>query len=68
MNLTDWERNGWLSPHQTSASEVRDLLAVVNRDLADSEAEGLSPDWRMNIAYNAALLSGCSTPTAKRPW
>ncbi len=55
MNLTDWERNGWLTPHLTSASEVRDLLAVVNRDLADSEAEGLSPDWRMNIAYNAAL-------------
>ncbi len=55
MNLTDWEKNGWLTPHPTSGSEVRDLLAVVSRDLADSEAEGLSPDWRMNIAYNAAL-------------
>jgi hypothetical protein len=27
----------------------------VKRDLADSVAEGLSADWRMNIAYNAAL-------------
>ena len=35
--------------------EIRDLLAVVERDLADSAAEGLSADWRMNIAYNAAL-------------
>ncbi len=55
MNLTDWERNGWLVPHPTSGSEVRDLLAVIRRDLADSAAEGLSSDWRMNIAYNAAL-------------
>lgn len=34
---------------------MRDLLAVVERDLADSAAEGISADWRMNIAYNAAL-------------
>jgi hypothetical protein len=31
------------------------LLQVVERDLADSAAEGVSADWRMNIAYNAAL-------------
>ncbi|HXU29252.1 MAG TPA: hypothetical protein VN851_01630 [Thermoanaerobaculia bacterium] len=53
--MTDWERNGWLIPHPTSGNEVRDLLAVIRRDLADSAAEALSPDWRMNIAYNAAL-------------
>jgi hypothetical protein len=55
MSLPDWERNGWLQSHKSSANEVRDLLTVVNRDLADSAAEGLSADWRMNIAYNAAL-------------
>ena len=55
MSLADWERNGWLIGHRTSPNEIRDLLAVVDRDLADSEARGLSPDWRMNIAYNAAL-------------
>ena len=27
----------------------------MDRDLADSAAEELSADWRMNIAYNAAL-------------
>ena len=55
MSLSDWERNGWLTKHQTSPNEIRDLLQVVERDLADSDAEGLSADWRMNIAYNAAL-------------
>ena len=55
MSLAEWERNGWLTAHRTSRNEIRDLLAVVERDLADSEAEGLSADWRMTIAYNAAL-------------
>ncbi len=55
MSLPDWERNGWLQSHKCSPNEVRDLLAVVDRDLADSAAEGLSADWRLNIAYNAAL-------------
>src|SRR5438876_318147 len=55
MSLADWQKNGWLTPHRTSASEIADLLAVVERDLADSAAEAVSADWRMNIAYNAAL-------------
>ena len=55
MSLPDWERNGWLQSHKSTANEVRDLLAVVERDLADSAAETLSADWQMNIAYNAAL-------------
>lgn len=55
MSLPDWERNGWLQSHKSSPNEVRDLLAVVDRDLADSAAEGLSADWGLNIAYNAAL-------------
>jgi len=36
-----------------SRNEVRDLLQVVERDLADNAAEGLSAYWWMNIAYNA---------------
>ena len=55
MSLDDWLRNGWLIEHRTSAREVADLLAVVERDLADSAAVQLSADWRLNIAYNAAL-------------
>ena len=64
MSLPDWERNGWLQRHKTSPNEIRDLLAVVERDLADSIAEGLSADWRMNIAYNAALQAATAALAA----
>jgi hypothetical protein len=64
MSLPDWERNGWVIKHQTSPSEIRDLLQVVERDLADSAAEGLSADWRMNIAYNAALQAATAALAA----
>jgi len=64
MSLADWERNGWLTAHRTSGNEIRDLLAIVERDLADSNAEGLSADWRMNIAYNAALQMATAALTA----
>lgn len=57
MSLTDWQRHGWLTPHATSAQEIGDLLALVARDLRDSQASGVSADWRFNIAYNAALQS-----------
>ncbi|HEY3125274.1 MAG TPA: hypothetical protein VGK70_14585 [Thermoanaerobaculia bacterium] len=55
MTLSDWARNGWLLSHRTSPREIGDLLGIVDRDLADSQASGLSADWRLNIAYNAAL-------------
>lgn len=64
MSLPDWERNGWLTKHQTSPNEIRDLLQVVERDLADSAADGLSADWRMNIAYNAALQAASAALAA----
>jgi hypothetical protein len=55
MNLPSWLENRWLAEHETSRNEVADLLALVDRDLADSALQQLSPDWRMGIAYNAAL-------------
>jgi hypothetical protein len=64
MSLLDWERNGWLTAHRTSRNEIRDLLQVVERDLADSAAQGVSPDWRMNIAYNAALQAATAALAA----
>lgn len=54
MNFDDWLKWGWATRHTTSKEEIRNLLQVADRDLADSEA-GLSADWRMNIAYNAVL-------------
>ena len=55
MSLKDWARNGWLAEHKTSPQEIADLLRVGDRDLADCQAKGLSSDWHLNIAYNAAL-------------
>jgi len=31
------------------------LFGVADRDLRDCQVRGLSADWRLNIAYNAAL-------------
>ena len=64
MSLADWQKNGWLIEHRTSAHEIADLLAVVERDLADSAAEQVSADWRMNIAYNAALQAATAALAA----
>jgi hypothetical protein len=64
VTLNDWERNGWLQAHRTTPEEVADLLALVERDLADSRTSGLSADWRMNIAYNAALQAATAALAA----
>jgi hypothetical protein len=64
MSLKGWLDSGWLVSHTTSAWEISDLLAVVDRDLKDCRAEGLSPDWRLNIAYNAALLAATAALAA----
>jgi hypothetical protein len=55
MSLEDWLKNGWLVEHRTSPAEIAELLAIADRDLSDCQVRGLSPDWRLNIAYNAAL-------------
>jgi hypothetical protein len=55
MSLQDWLANRWLVEHAPSREEVEDFLSVVERDLRDASIENLSPDWRLGIAYNAAL-------------
>ena len=59
MSLTDWARNGWVVEHRTSPQEIADLLGVTDRDLRDGVVKDLSEDWRLAIAYNAALQ--CAT-------
>lgn len=55
MSLKQWLANGWLKPHRTDAAELANLLAIVDRDVADSTSPSLSDDWKFGIAYNAAL-------------
>lgn len=54
MRLQQWAANDWLRPHQTTRSQIGDLLAIVEHDSADSECD-LSVDWQFGIAYNATL-------------
>lgn len=55
MTLQKWAEYGWLKSHRTSVQEISDLLAIVDRDIADSRSGGISTDWQFGIAYNAAL-------------
>jgi hypothetical protein len=57
MSWQTWLKTGWLAQHQPSRQEITDLLAVADRDWQDRSAKGHSPDWRLNIADNAALQS-----------
>jgi len=59
MSLNDWLKAQWLIEHETSREEVTNLLAVADRDLKSCSAQGLDDDWRLAIAYNAALQ--CAT-------
>ena len=57
MSLQDWEKRGWVTKHKTSPQEIEELFQIADRDLKDCQAEHLSEDWQLNIAYNAALQS-----------
>lgn len=65
MSLKDWAANGWLHEHKATPEEIADLFAVADRDLEDCERPGLSSDWRLNIAYNAALQLGVAALAAE---
>lgn len=59
MSLADWERNGWLTAHRTSRNEIRDLLDVVERDLADQSL-------RETIGADATLVNTLEAFRKKR--
>jgi len=53
--LDDWLNKGWLVKHRPERREIRELLAIADRDIADSQAKEISTDTRLGLAYNAAL-------------
>jgi len=55
MSLEQWLKNGCLKEHKPTSDEIGSLLAIVERDHADAQANTLSDDWKFGIAYNAAL-------------
>jgi hypothetical protein len=63
MSLEKWVEYGWLGREPTSPGEIKDLLGIVDRSLADSKVEAVSTDLRFIAAFNAAL---CIATTALR--
>jgi len=55
MSLSDWFDSGFIAEHRTSRQEISELLALVDRDLHESETGTHSPEWKLAIAYNAIL-------------
>ena len=55
MSLRDWLENHWLNEHTSSPEETAGFFEAIERDLNDCRAEGISLDWRLTIAYMAAL-------------
>ena len=55
MSLEEWLRNAWLQRNEPTVAQIRQLLQVVDRDISDAQAAGLSADGRFQHAYDAAL-------------
>jgi len=58
MSLTDLASEGRFKAHKTSKSEINQLLAVFDRDMADAQIVNLSTDRRFIMAYSATLTIG----------
>lgn len=55
MNLKPWLNNGDIQKVVVTEKSLKDLLALINRDLKDCQIESLSEDRRFATAYGAAL-------------
>ena len=55
MSLEQWLQSGWLRQVETTVADIQKLFQVVDRDLSDAKAHGLSVDGRFQHAYDAAL-------------
>jgi hypothetical protein len=61
MSLEQWLRNAWLQRRDPTLPEIHKLLQVVDRELSDARAEGISADGRFEHAYTA-ILQLCIVP------
>lgn len=55
VTLQRYLENSWIQRHESSPQEIAELLAIADRDIGQSQTPGLGPEWRLSIAYNAAL-------------
>lgn len=65
MTLESYRQNGWLTKHQSSAEEIRNLLGVADTKISDyQKAKALSADSRLSLAYNAIMASAIAVLAA----
>ncbi len=65
MTLESYRQNGWLTKHQSSPDEIRNLLGVADTKISDySKAKELSADSRLSLAYNAITASATAVLAA----
>lgn len=57
MSLEKWVEIGWLKREPTSPDEIRGLLSIVERGLADAKVQAISVDLRFISAFNGALTA-----------
>ena len=55
MTLEQWLRNAWIQRHDPTLPEIQKLLQVVDRELSDARAQGISADGEFEHAYTGAL-------------
>ncbi len=64
MTLESYLNNNWIRVHQSSVAEIARLFGIADRDIQQSQTPGLGPEWRFDIAYNAALQSATAALAA----
>ncbi len=65
MSLESFRQNGWLSAHQASPDEIKNLLGVADTKIADyNKAKALSADSRLYLAHNAIVASATAVLAA----
>ena len=57
MSLEKWADFGWLRLEATSPGEIKALLGIVDRGLADSKVKAASVDLRFIAAFGSALAA-----------
>ncbi|MEW5825579.1 MAG: hypothetical protein AB1778_02005 [Candidatus Bipolaricaulota bacterium] len=64
MSLTEWLQHRFLAAHATSPQEIADLLAITRRDLREASSATHCPEWKLAIAFNAALQAATTALAA----
>jgi hypothetical protein len=65
MSLEKWVEYGWLRREPTSTGEIKDLLGIVDRSLADSKVEAVSTTCGLSLLStprSASRRQRCARP------